>query len=136
MFCKHCGAPLDSDSTFCTRCGAGIDVSAADSYAQPVQAVPVQPVNPAGPSATKVMVFGIIGLALCELGLPGVILSAIALRLANEFIQWNGGLFGQAKVGRILGKIGFIVGIVMTVFWLVYIVAIVGLVSWGIAHYY
>ena len=133
MFCKYCGAQIDNDSAFCTSCGAGVGGTAS----APVQ--PAQPAapsyNPAGPSPTKVMVFGIIGLALSSCGLPGLILSAIALRLAGDYMRLNGGLYGQAKVGRILGKVGYIVGIVMTVIWALYIIILILAFTRGMSCY-
>lgn len=126
MFCKYCGAPLDGDAKFCTKCGAGVDPAPGMT---PTPAAPAY--NPAGPSPTKVMVFGIIGLALSSAGIPGLVLSIIALRFADEFARLNGGLFGQAKVGRILGKVGLIVSIVMTVIWALYIVLLIAVLVGG-----
>lgn len=133
MFCKHCGAPLDSDAKFCTSCGAGVDPAQSAQGTTPPPAT--RWANPAGPSPTKVMVFGIIGLALSGLGIPGIILSIIALKQANEFIRLNGGLFGQAKVGRILGKAGLIVSIVMTVFWVLYVILVILAFTRGMSFY-
>ena len=131
MFCKYCGAPLDNDAAFCTGCGAGVGESSRPA-AQPAPAAPSY--NLAGPTPTKVMVFGIIGLALCGTGIPGIILSAIALRLANAFIRANGSVFGQAKVGRILGKVGLILGIVMTVFWAIYLIVVIATIAKMASH--
>ena len=143
MFCKHCGAPIDNDSVYCTACGAGV----GETRATPVTPAAPSPLsyNQAGPSPTKVMVFGIIGLALSSAGIPGIVLSLIALKLAGEFVHYNGSLYGQAKVGRILGKVGSIVSIVMTVVWAFYIVFVIMMIVGGSAacvssgynyHYY
>ena len=95
---------------------------------QPVQVAPV--VNNANDPelnslATNTMIFGIIGLALSELGVPGIILSSIAMNKAAEFESKAGSLYGKAKVGRRLAKPGKIVGIIMTIFWAIYTLALI-----------
>lgn len=71
--------------------------------------------------ATRTLVFGIIALALSECGIFGIIFGAIALSQAKKYAAANDGVLdGKAKVGRILGLIGLIVGIVMTVIWFIY----------------
>lgn len=94
---------------------------------QPVQVAPA--VNNANDPelnslATNTMIFGIIGLALSELGIPGIILSNIAMNKAAEFESKAGSLYGKAKVGRRLAKPGKIVGIIMTIFWAIYFLVI------------
>lgn len=70
--------------------------------------------------ATKTMILGIVAIAISELGIPGIILGAIALGSAKNYVAAYGQLEGKAKVGKILGTVGLIVGIVMTVVWLIY----------------
>lgn len=143
MFCKNCGNQLPEGAAFCATCGTKVEVQAAPQ--QPAYAVPQQPVQPVpvvAPSrpqedpqlndlAKNTLIMGIIGLALSELGLPGLIISNIALNKAAEFEHRAGSLFGKAKVGRNLAKPGKIVGIVMTIFWAVYflILFIAGIAS-------
>ena len=112
MICKNCGADIPEDSTVCTNCGAAAETVAPLQNPQPVYANPagVQPVSP-----SKVLVWGILGLAFSDLGILGIIFSAIGLKYAKRFMFERGSLFGQAKVGRILAKVGLIVSIVMTV---------------------
>lgn len=79
-------------------------------------------------TSTKVLVFGILGLAFaCSFSLSflGIIFSAIGMSQANNFARENGAVFGKAKVGRILSKVGLPLGIVFTVLFIVYIVAVV-----------
>lgn len=101
------------------------------AYAVPQQPVQVAPVvnNANDPElnslATNTMIFGIIGLALSELGVPGIILSSIAMNKAAEFESKAGSLYGKAKVGRRLAKPGKIVGIIMTIFWTIYTLALI-----------
>ena len=125
-FCNQCGAELAEGSEFCHHCGAKAyapetpehaDVAPAESFTAQAQPL-VSTVSP-----TKVMVLGIVGLALSAepvVGIAGIVLSAMAKNAANTFEEEHGMIFGQAKVGRILGKIGFIVGIVMTIVWALY----------------
>ena len=37
MFCKKCGAQIDSDSTFCSKCGTRVDGGASNEVATPQQ---------------------------------------------------------------------------------------------------
>ncbi|MBP5662001.1 MAG: hypothetical protein J6X30_02470 [Clostridia bacterium] len=137
-FCNQCGAELKEGLEFCPQCGAK---AYRPGSAEPADVIPAEPVvtGDAQPlaatvSPTKVLVWGILGLAFSELGILGIIFSCVAKKFANTFEQERGMIFGQAKVGRILAKIGFIVGIVMTVFWTLYIIFFIGLFSWLIAR--
>lgn len=151
MFCPNCGNQVPDGAAFCASCGNKLEAQVAPKPAyeavqepvyvapvqQPVQAAPV--VAPERPQedpelnslATNTMIFGIIGLALSEVGIPGIILSNIALNKASEFERKAGKLFGKALVGRRLAKPGKIVGIVMTIFWAVYftVAVIAGIAS-------
>ena len=37
MFCKKCGAQIDSDSTFCSKCGTRVDGGASNEVVTPQQ---------------------------------------------------------------------------------------------------
>ena len=85
---------------------------------QPVQVAPV--VNNANDPelnslATNTMIFGILGaaLGLC-IGVPGIIFSVLTKNKVNEFVSRAGSLYGKAKVGSILAKVGLPVRIVCT----------------------
>lgn len=137
MFCPNCGDQLVEGAAFCGNCGIKIEAQPAYEAPQPAYSAPQtsytvpQPapvVAPARPQedpelnelAKSTMTLGIVGLALSELGLPGLIVSNIAMNKAAEFERRAGGFYGKAKVGRRLAKPGKIVSIVMTVFWAVY----------------
>ena len=150
MFCKNCGTQLVDGAAFCGNCGTKVDVQPVHEAPQqptvaPVVETPVQPtytapqttytvphsapvMAPARPKedpelnelAKNTMILGIVGLALSALGLPGLIVSSIAMNKAEEFERKAGGFFGKAKVGRRLAKPGKIVSLVMTIFWAVY----------------
>ena len=77
------------------------------------------------------MIMSIVGLALAEFGIPGIILCAIAKGKVKKATA-AGATGGKLKVARILSTIGMILSIVMTIFWLIYIVAIGAAVVYGI----
>ena len=130
MFCKNCGAQLPDGSAFCGSCGTAQNVQqAAPAYeepvynAQPYNEAPVYNNAPVSSVDEKsLMIKGILAIALCEFGIPGIILGSMAKKMAAQFMAENGGqIYGKAKVGSILGKIGFGLGIGMTIFWGIYI---------------
>ena len=62
------------------------------------------------------LVFGILGLALCSaFGIFAVIFGAIGKSKAKKFIAEGGQLAGASKVGYILSKIAFVLGIISLV---------------------
>ena len=68
------------------------------------------------------LVFGILGLILGSIF--GIIFGAIGKKKANEFIAQGGTLAGASKVGFILSKVGVILGIISTIFIVLYIILI------------
>ena len=109
-------------------------------YQPPYQPAPQYAPTPvAAPSATSVMVMGILALALSEFGLIGLIFSIIARKKAKAYYAAYGAFTGQAKVGNILSKIALPVSIIMMVFWAIYIVfaiiAGIGIASQSGAYY-
>lgn len=140
MFCQNCGNQLAEGAAFCGQCGTKVAVQAAPQPApqpayetpqstpqpayeapqQPVQAAPVQKQTNADldSMATNTMIFGIIGLATGVMaGVPGIILSIIAKNKAGEFEACAGSLYGKAKVGSILSRVGLPVSIALTAFY-------------------
>ena len=136
MICSKCGANIPDGSTFCTACGAAVEAAPAQAAPQPVAA---QPAGVQTVSASKVLTWGILGLAFAGSGLLGLIFSIIGLKKGKLFLAENGSLFGQAKVGRTLAKVGLILSIVMMVFWVIYIAVVgifVGTVASNATYYY
>ena len=72
----------------------------------------------------NLLVLGILAVVLAEFGIPGIILGAIGRSKGKKYIQAGGTLTGAAKVGYILSLVGLILGIVMTVVWIIYIIVI------------
>ncbi len=105
---------------------------AAPVYQQETfQQAPTFNAAPAAPvDAGSLMIKGILAIALCGFGIPGIILGSMAKKLAAQFMAANGGqIFGKAKVGSILGRIGFGFGIGLTIFWAFYFIIIVGILG-------
>ena len=123
MICNRCGANIPEESAFCNFCGAPVAPPAPPAtpyeapYEAPYYAPPVMP----RVSSTPVLVLGIVAAAVAELGIPGIILGAIGKRKAAEYQAAGGPLTGKARVGSILSKVGFGVGIGFTVFWTLFI---------------
>ncbi len=92
-------------------------------YEQPVYAQPVQPTftpNPILESlASSSLTMGILSLALGAIF--GIIFGAIGKNKAAEYGRLAGEVTGKAKVGAILSKIGFILGLVSTIILAIYI---------------
>ena len=130
MFCKNCGRQLDEGETLCPACGT---VNATEATATAATAeygydtVNEQLKDEMAGTALK---WGIISLAFAASGclsLLGFIFSFIAKSKALAYEQAFGVLEGRAKVGRILGKVGFGLGLGYSIFFALYFVLIVAL---------
>lgn len=165
MFCTNCGTQLPDGTEFCTNCGVKLTAEqpvnnpqTSEEFGGPAPAapeVPAAPVYTAAPAqnfseppypqpapaevnSTPVLVWGIIGLAFsCSWigSLLGIIFSAVAGSKVKAYLAAGGVLAGKAKVGRILGKIGLILGIVMFVILIIYVAAFGALLG-SLARYY
>lgn len=106
------------------------------NYEQPQYQQPA--VN--APSPTNILIFGIIGLALScipFLNIAGIIISAMGMKKSNAYVAAGGARSGQAIAGRILARIGLILSIISTVFYVIYfIVIIVAALSFSSNSYY
>ncbi|MBR6109489.1 MAG: zinc-ribbon domain-containing protein [Clostridia bacterium] len=129
MFCSNCGAQLNEGSNFCHVCG-----QAAGALIKKEKA-PV--VNEPKGNPTPVLVWGILGLAFALSGpisFLGIIFSCIGRGKAAEYVDRYGDESKQATVGRNLSKAGLIVGIVMTVLFVLYCLFMVGLFGYFIRN--
>ena len=123
MFCKNCGRQLDEGENICPACGT---VNASETTATPnagieyaVDAVDLANERLKDEMAGAALKWGIISLAFAASGclsLLGFIFSFIAKGKALAYQNVFGVLEGRAKAGRILGKIGFGVGLGMTIY--------------------
>jgi len=71
---------------------------------------------------SNVLTMGILALAFMGSGILGIIFGAIGKNKAKAYVDYYGETTGQVKAGSIMSKIGFIVGIIMTVIWVIYII--------------
>lgn len=103
MFCRECGAEINSADKFCTNCGRAVVVP-QPQVVDATPEVPAVPVAPAAPAvsytpavpvapavpvvSTRTKVFGIIGMALAIEGLinvgVGLLYAFLAMGLASE----------------------------------------------------
>ncbi len=130
MVCNFCGTQLADNAPFCPNCGASFaQQPTSAAYTQPTTPTPTynaynvydpcQSYNASLPPAPKsILVFGILSLVFaCTVyfAFVGIIFAAIALGKASSFYHETGGqIYGTAKVGRILAKIGLPICIVLT----------------------
>ncbi len=84
---------------------------------------------------SEVLTMGILSCALCGTGIMGIIFGAIGKKKVQQYLAENNGMTcGQVTAGSITSKIGFIIGIVMTCFWVIYITVIVGAIAFAISQ--
>ena len=77
--------------------------------------------------ASSSLRFGILGLALGTVF--GIIFGLLAINRSNDCLYLDGCLSGQARAGRILGKIAFPLGIAQSVFLFFYFILIIEALS-------
>ena len=139
MFCKNCGRQLDEGETLCPACGT---VNATEATADKAVSYEYSAVDTANQllkdeMAGQTLKWGILSLAFAASGclsLLGFIFSFIAKSKALAYEQTFGVLEGKARVGRILGKVGFGVGLGMTIYmaFAVFVGVIAGLAEAGL----
>ncbi len=138
MICQKCGTNVADGTVICPTCGNALPTQ--NPYGQPQQNTYAQP-QPYGyqqapvmtsVSPTSVLVMGIIAIALAWepfVSIAGIVLGAIAMSKANRYYAEGGLQSGQVKTGKILGTIGMIGGIVMTVIYLIALIVGIGVGS-------
>lgn len=166
MNCKKCGAIIPDGGIICPYCGFDTrspsfqTLNNSQRYEQPAQAqyIPPQPqpqpqyvqpqpqvvtpgyVTPQQQAeANSVLIWGILGLAFaCTFWLSflGIIFSAIDRGKVKDYLFRYGALYGKAKVGNILSRIGLPVGIVLTAIFVIYIIYAIVLAGTAVAYYY
>ena len=120
MFCKNCGRQLDEGVSYCPICGTVNTTSGAQTDSAPAYASTDERIK--SEMAGQTLKWGILSLAfgLSCLSLLGFIFSFIAKRRSSEYISLFGQLEGRARVGHILGRVGFGVGLGYTIFFAIY----------------
>ncbi len=154
-FCTGCGAPVETaaveETTVLQSETPQVEYAQPaepqPQYVQPQQVTytdynagyqnynynqPAQPTYQNDEQANKlqgeILLNGILGLAFATsffASFVGIIFSSIAKKKANEYINLKGQLEGRAKVGFNLAKPGFIVGIIFTVLFAIYFLALI-----------
>lgn len=107
-----------------------------ETYNNPPQTYQQMPPKPGMlPHALSAMIFGIVSLVVfCYMGW---IMAIVALNLWKKAkAEWDANpgkysetSFKMANAGRICGTIGLIVGLVAMVYWIIYIIVMVGIAS-------
>ena len=100
-------------------------------YQQPAysqqQAQP-QYAQPVGENTSPLLVFGILALAFActfYVSFLGIVFGAMQKNKLEAYLAAGGIYAGKAKVGGILGKVGLIVGIVLTAIFAVYLTVLI-----------
>ena len=139
MFCKNCGRQLDEGENVCPVCGTvnGGETAANSTLEYGYDAVTEANEQLKNGMAGPALTWGILSLAFSASGclsLLGFIFSFIAKSKALAYEQTFGVLEGKARVGRILGKVGFGVGLGMTIYmaFAVFVGVLAGLAEAGV----
>ncbi len=126
MNCSNCGMVVEEGRAYCPNCGAAVAKPVAERYNENGAA------SAPAMSATPVLVWGIIGLAFsCTFyfSFLGIIFSAVGLNKFKAFYAATGYDAGKAKVGRILAKVGLILGIVLTAICALVLLILIGAIA-------
>lgn len=133
MICKNCGTPMNDDQRFCPSCGQFQNVA-------PVQPNPTTYHAPMGmqPDAASeakknslagsILTWGILSLVFSDtffLSLLGFIFSFKVNSLVNEYEQMFGPTTGRARLGKIFGIVGKILGLILTILATLYFFALI-----------
>ncbi len=120
MFCSNCGRLLEDGEKWCPVCGTmNEEATAAGVGGDPFGQVNEQIKDEL---AGKTLKWGIISLVFSLTGclsLLGFIFSFIAKSKAKEYARHFGQVEGRARVGRILGKVAFGVGLGLSIYFAV-----------------
>lgn len=135
--CESCGAELKEGASFCENCGAAVHSTAVAQQEAAQQSNETVVNTPEQNGAVNgALAFSIVGLVLASGGLLGIIFSAIARKKVKALMA-EGVTGGKIKAANILSRIGLILSIVMTVFWVVYaiiMVVMVGAFAYGASN--
>lgn len=148
MICNNCGTQFEDGSAFCPNCGTAATQPVND-YAQqavPVQPVygyaqqPVQPVQPVYQAAVSgnpeeaksCMITGIIAAALsCTFiaSFMGIVFGIIGLNKTKAYTEKYGQYTAKIRVGKYCSIGGIAFGGFMTLYAIIYLIAIIGMIA-------
>ncbi len=123
MFCRECGRLLDDGETYCPVCGTINEKSDAVDAAE-AQLDDGMKSKMAG----QALKWGILSLVFADTGLLsllGFIFSFTAKAKVNEYVRRYGRLEGRARVGHILGRVGFGLGLGLSIFFAICLAIII-----------
>ena len=125
MFCKNCGRQLDENENVCPVCGTvnGGETAATSTLEYGYDAVTEANEQLKNGMAGQALTWGILSLAFSASGclsLLGFIFSFTARKKAREYARLFGVLEGRARVGNILGWVGFGTGLGYSIFFTLY----------------
>ena len=121
MFCKNCGRRLDEGESYCSICGTVNSPEAPIAPGTPFYGEPDERVK--SDMAGKTLTWGILSVAFGVSGclsLLGFIFSFTARKKAREYARLFGQPGGRARVGNILGWVGFGTGLGYSIFFTLY----------------
>ena len=121
MFCKNCGRQLDEGESYCPICGTVNSPEATRSPDAPFFGEPDDQLK--NDMAGKTLTWGILSVAFGVSGclsLLGFIFSFTARKKAREYARLFGQPEGRARVGNILGWVGFGTGLGYSIFFALY----------------
>ena len=121
MFCKNCGRQLDEGESYCPICGTVNSPEAPANPDNPFYGEPDDQLK--NDMAGKTLTWGILSVAFGVSGclsLLGFIFSFTARKKAGEYARLFGQLEGRARVGNILGWVGFGTGLGYSIFFTLY----------------
>ena len=124
MNCKYCGNEINEGAAFCATCGK----VAFESEPLAVVLETPEEIEQRSGLAGRILTLGILALAFAEtffLSFLGIIFGAMAKSKASRYEIECGELTGKARVGKILGTIGLILGIVLSVIAVIYVAFVV-----------
>ena len=134
IFCTKCGKQLDDDALFCSKCGTPVKQEPEEQPTEVLApAAPETQTPPANGDDIEILVKGILSVVLSWLGIPGVILGALTRKSVRSWISSGKRMNGKVKTGKILGKVGFILGFVMIGIYIFYLLLFILLVL--LLHY-
>ena len=126
MFCRNCFRHLEEGETLCPACGT-VNESASSTGTVTAgietEAVPFVDEELKTKMSALALKWGIISLVFAATGclsLLGFIFSFTARKKAREYARLFGQLEGRARVGNILGWVGFGTGLGYSIFFALY----------------
>lgn len=122
MICTNCRHPISDTYNLCPYCGMLVSAMEQTAIA-PIDANPKVKPTPSRKGNTLILVFGLLSLLLAHtffFSIAAIVFGAIAKSKANKKYRSEGVLSARANAGRIIGKIGFILGIIVGVYFILF----------------